>query len=253
MKSFRATGRFSSALFGCLMLALWATSAAGANTLTIDYFTIDPQDADINQLCCGTYNNQVLNSLGPNGLPVLNASYGGPTIHDVLTTTGELTWWSPTLNSHVHATGSATITLPFNVPSDFFPPNGTGSSDASGYQAAILSGTLTVPGTELISFSIGADDSAFAYLDGQVVCDLGGVHGFSNGTCVTPFNISAGTHTIQVFFDDLNAVQSGLYFDVTTQGVTTVPGIPEPESYAMLLAGLGLLGLAARRRKQHRA
>ena len=27
--------------------------------------------------------------------------------------------------------------------------------------------------------------------------------------------------------------------------------IPEPETYAMLLAGLGLLGVAARRRKQH--
>jgi hypothetical protein len=26
--------------------------------------------------------------------------------------------------------------------------------------------------------------------------------------------------------------------------------IPEPETYAMLLAGLGLLGIAARRRKQ---
>lgn len=32
-----------------------------------------------------------------------------------------------------------------------------------------------------------------------------------------------------------------------------VPGIPEPETYAMLLAGLGLLGFAARRRKQKEA
>jgi hypothetical protein len=29
-----------------------------------------------------------------------------------------------------------------------------------------------------------------------------------------------------------------------------IPAIPEPETYAMLLAGLGLLSLVARRRKQ---
>ena len=30
----------------------------------------------------------------------------------------------------------------------------------------------------------------------------------------------------------------------------STPPIPEPETYAMLLAGLGLIGFAARRRKQ---
>ena len=65
---------------------------------------------------------------------------------------------------------------------------------------------------------------AFAYLDGTVVCDLGGVHGDSAGACVTPFNISAGPHNLEVFFVDINNVQSGLTFDVTTAGVTTTGG-----------------------------
>ena len=41
-------------------------------------------------------------------------------------------------------------------------------------------------------------------------------------------------------------------FDDMTIGAleSVVPTIPEPETYAMMLAGLGLLGLAARRRKQ---
>jgi hypothetical protein len=30
----------------------------------------------------------------------------------------------------------------------------------------------------------------------------------------------------------------------------TIPAIPEPETYAMMLAGLGLLGVVARRRRQ---
>lgn len=33
-------------------------------------------------------------------------------------------------------------------------------------------------------------------------------------------------------------------------GGVLAPAIPEPETYAMLLAGLGVLGFAARRRKQ---
>ena len=36
-------------------------------------------------------------------------------------------------------------------------------------------------------------------------------------------------------------------------GVAAVAAVPEPETYAMMLAGLGLLGYMARRRKQQAA
>jgi len=42
---------------------------------------------------------------------------------------------------------------------------------------------------------------------------------------------------------------SGYANDYLVMGVSTVTAVPEPETYAMLLAGLGLLGFAARRRK----
>src|ERR1039457_5726743 len=108
--------------------------------------------------------------LGPDGLPLLKTSTyascgsncyaisGAPT--DVLSN-GEITYWSPTLNnggagrtSDVTLTSTATVTLPFNVSFNFFPPNGTGSSDSNGFQAALLSGTLNAPTAATISFSI---------------------------------------------------------------------------------------------------
>lgn len=39
------------------------------------------------------------------------------------------------------------------------------------------------------------------------------------------------------------------YFDYTS-GTVTIAAVPEPETYAMLLAGLGLMGAIARRRRQ---
>lgn len=44
---------------------------------------------------------------------------------------------------------------------------------------------------------------------------------------------------------------SGAYIGLRNLTITTnVSAVPEPESYAMLLAGLGLMGFVARRRKQ---
>ncbi len=45
----------------------------------------------------------------------------------------------------------------------------------------------------------------------------------------------------------------GFGTDVGTDLTLTVTSVPEPETYAMLLAGLGLLGFVARRRKQQAA
>jgi len=130
-----------------LVSVLLPMSAAHAvDTVTINYFTIGSSDQDANHLGFGTVNNEVQSLLGPNGLPVLNTpAYGcaagcfslvAP--KDVLPTTGEITYWSPSLNnggaggtSDVTATSSATVPLPFNVPSNFFPPNGTGSGDGA--------------------------------------------------------------------------------------------------------------------------
>lgn len=240
-------------MLGLLMLALAPVAGAHANTLSITYYTVAPTDPDTGTLAGGSFDNEVQANLGPNGFPVLNTTTYGcssgcfiatPLPHDV-TAGGELTWWSPALNSDITKTGTGTVSLPFNVPFNFFPPNGTGAGDGNGFQSAVLSGILNVPAKETISFSIGADDAAFAYLDGTVVCDLGGVHALTTGTCVTPFDIGAGPHTLDIFFIDLHVVQSGLTFDVTTQGVTTGPttSVPEPAELGVFGLGLALVGV----------
>lgn len=247
-------------ILGLLVVAIAPMGLVHANALTMTYYTIATADQDVNSLASGSFNNEVRTQLGPNGLPVLNtAEYGctsncfteAPLPLDVNAATGELTWWSPSFNSNVTQGTTSNVSLPFNVPSNFFAPNGTGSSDTNGYLSAVMSGTLNVPSSEKISFNIGADDAAFAYLDGSVVCSLGGVHALSTGECVTPFDIAAGPHTLNVFFVDLHQVQSGLTFGITTEDITTVPtSVPEPAELGLFGAGLALIGLFAVRRRR---
>jgi hypothetical protein len=236
--------------FGMLS-ALLAPIAAQAQSLGITYYTIAANDPDANSLAFGVYSNEVQNALGPNGLPVLNLSQFGCTSNcysqsgapgfpygtssstpnvNVLNSTGEITYWSPSLNPYVTQTLTTTTTLPFNVPSNFFPPNGTGSNDGppNGYQAAVLSGTINAPTTETLSFAIGSDDMAFAYIDGEVVCSDGGVHGSASVPCTTP-TVSAGNHTFDLFFVDINETQAGLTFSINSTGVTTSPPATAPE------------------------
>lgn len=225
-------------------------SQASADSLGVTYFTLAHGDADTGgSFCCSTFSNEVLGTLGPDGLPVYNSAYGGPTLHDV-NGNGELTWWSPAGsagggNANVTQTGTGTLTLPLSL-SNFYPPNGGGPNDGNGYQTAIFKGTLNVPSNESITFTLGADDDAIVAIDNTVVDQLGGVHSITDAP-VTTAMIGAGSHTLTIFYADRDQTQAALDFSLQTQGVTL--GVPEPATWAMMLLGFGGMGAAMRRKR----
>jgi len=104
-------------------------------------------------------------------------------------------------------------------------------------------------------------DIAFIVLDGQVITlgstlsatspVAGGGHASHTGwTGFTTASFArAGTHTLSFGVADV-----GDYVDTSALAVSDVgvviPGVPEPSALALLAAGLGLLGVQARRRRK---
>jgi hypothetical protein len=249
------------------MLAL-APFAAAQVTLQVNYFTIAENDQDMQNVINGAFTNEAQNTLGPHGLPILNTTQYGCVSNCLVNTTtypfprdvtsgGEITWWSPTLNnggaggtSDVVQTSTAQVTLPFTNLS-FFPPNGVGANDLNGFQAATFSGTLNVPTAEAVTFSVGDDDLAFVYVDGVIVCNNGGARGYVVGNCTTN-TLSAGSHTLQIFYTDLFPTHAAFSFAISTAGVTGTPGItaptppigtPAPPTVLLAMVALACLGL----------
>ncbi|WP_194743587.1 PEPxxWA-CTERM sorting domain-containing protein [Thermaurantiacus tibetensis] len=242
-----------SASVGLAVSAAATLSAAGparaAKPLTgsvlIEWFTVTASGAgDFETYCCSDVRlDMVRTTLGPNGKPVLNpASVGPQNFTGVDPVTGELQWWSPGTTAGgdiVTATGTSIVSFPF---SDFslFPPNGGGSSNASGFQTLVLSGLIFTPKPILLTFSLAADDDAFLFVNSKLVTGIGGVHPHTAAPMGTVL-VKPGTTPFNLFYADRHS--TGASLDISA----TYAVVPEPGIWAMLIAGFGLVGFAARR------
>jgi fibro-slime domain-containing protein len=241
--------KFRNALvagFSVSALVLCAQPAAFASSVSASYYTITSANPDIGK---NFGLGAVKSTLGPDGLPVVTT----PGTYTDVNASGELLWWTPHAGLVTAGTTFAypnPVTLPFNITGNFFP-NGPGGSNggAVGYTSAVLSGSFNTPAGGSVTFTLGSDDDAWVFLNGQLIVDNGGIHGFGNAP-TTISGLAAGTNTLLVFFDDRQTVQSGLYFDAN---VTVNPAVPEPSTWAMMLIGFAGLGFAGYKQARRRS
>lgn len=125
------------------------------------------------------------------------------------------------------------------------PSSSTGPTSTGLYYVNSADNSLSFTGT-------GFNNPTLTNI-GALGVDILNANGFeilSNGAALAAFNYDDGLLKTGLFTINLAtgaATETGLFIG-TINGLT-VAAVPEPEAYALMLAGLGLVGFAARRRK----
>ena len=120
--------------------------------------------------------------------------------------------------------------------------------------SVLWTGFLNVPDTGTYRFRTTSDDGVQVLLGGSKVIDAPGLQNYE--VHIGSTSLSAGLIPIEVRFYE-HYIHAGIRLEWMKPGDndwTIVPGdvlsVPEPETYAMLLAGLGVMGIAAKRRRK---
>lgn len=132
--------------------------------------------------------------------------------------------------------------------SSFVPPATTAQGDFFGTESGVYSFSLTADSATSTGLVVSGGTLAGVYIDGNAFTFNGAQSWNYSG------NLTAGSHDVMVVVanDFTGSYRGTLYFNPNTLdvGSLTAAPVPEPESYAMMLAGLGALGFMARRRRE---